>query len=261
MRHPIIFGCMAAAFAVVASGAATFADDNNNNNQNHGASTKTPIKHVVVIFQENASFDHYFGTYPLALNKPGETRFTAEEDTPQANTLLQPKDLTTMNPNYMLAKPFRLGPENAYTCSEDHGYSDEQSAANGGAMDMFQDTSHASAGCQPATQGPFNVPNPTDSGYPGTFKASPTVMAYFDGNTVAALWNYAQHFAMSDNAFSTIYGPSTNGAIALVSGQTHGAIVETTSVAHNPVPVKVTEGLFTYVKVDTDGHAVPISPV
>jgi len=230
---------MVAAFTVAAAGVGAFADDNDNN-RSHAAPTKTPIKHVVVIFQENASFDHYFGTYPQAQNKAGETKFTAEEDTPQANTLLHPKDLKDMNPNYMVAKPFRLGPGNAFTCSEDHGYSDEQSAANGGAMDMFQDTSHAGAGCQPATQGPFNVPNPTDSGYPGTFKVSPTVMAYFDGNTVTALWNYAQHFAMSDSSFGTGYGPSTNGAINLISGQTHGAIVETTSVAHNPVPVKVT---------------------
>src|SRR5262249_19196732 len=114
------------------------------------------------------------------------------------------------------------------------------SAANGGSMDMFQDTSHASVGCQPATQGPFNVPNPTVSGFPGTFKASPTVMAYFDGNTVTGLWNYAQHFALSDNSFDTGYGPSTNGAINLISGQTHGAIVETSSSSRNPTPVKVT---------------------
>jgi phospholipase C len=31
----------------------------------------TPIKHVVVIFQENVSFDHYFGTYPQAANTSG----------------------------------------------------------------------------------------------------------------------------------------------------------------------------------------------
>jgi phospholipase C len=34
--------------------------------------TKTPIKHLVVIFDENISFDHYFGTYPNALNLPGD---------------------------------------------------------------------------------------------------------------------------------------------------------------------------------------------
>ena len=48
-------------------------------------------------------------------------------------------------------------------------------------------------------------------------------MGYFDGNTVTALWNYAQHFAMSDNFFGTTFGPSTPGALNLVSGQTHGA--------------------------------------
>ena len=33
---------------------------------------RTPIQHVVVIFQENESFDHYFGTYPVASNPAGE---------------------------------------------------------------------------------------------------------------------------------------------------------------------------------------------
>ena len=48
-------------------------------------------------------------------------------------------------------------------------------------------------------------------------------MGYFDGNTVTALWNYAQHFAMSDNFFTSVFGPSTPGALNLISGQTHGA--------------------------------------
>jgi phospholipase C len=48
-------------------------------------------------------------------------------------------------------------------------------------------------------------------------------MDYYDGNTVTGLWNYAQHFAMSDNSFSTTFGPSTPGALNLVTGQTHGA--------------------------------------
>ena len=37
----------------------------------------TPIKHLVVIFDENISFDHYFGTYPFASNPPGEPQFHA----------------------------------------------------------------------------------------------------------------------------------------------------------------------------------------
>ena len=47
-------------------------------------------------------------------------------------------------------------------------------------------------------------------------------MDYYDGNTVTGLWNYAQHYAMSDNSYSTVFGPSTPGALNLVSGQTHG---------------------------------------
>ena len=125
------------------------------------APTTTPIKHLVVIFQENASFDHYFGTYPEALNPGGETKFTAAKGTPKANTLLHPKDVEDQNPNSnLVGLPFRLGPANAYTCSEDHGYSDEQSAADGGAMDMFADTSHTGLGCQ-AAAGPANSRRPS----------------------------------------------------------------------------------------------------
>ena len=34
-------------------------------------------------------------------------------------------------------------------------------------------------------------------------------MDYYDGNTVTGLWNYAQHYAMSDNSYDTTFGPST----------------------------------------------------
>jgi phospholipase C len=49
--------------------------------------TATPIKHLVVIFQENVSFDHYFGTYPNAQNPSGEPPFFANPDTPSVNGL------------------------------------------------------------------------------------------------------------------------------------------------------------------------------
>ena len=49
-------------------------------------------------------------------------------------------------------------------------------------------------------------------------------MGYYDGNTVTALWNYAQNFAMNDNSYGTTFGPSTPGALNLVSGQTNGVI-------------------------------------
>src|SRR3954447_14901703 len=73
--------------------------------------TTTPIKHLVVVFQENASFDHYFGTYPQAANPPGDPPFTARPDTPTVNNLLPStlngnRDLLATNPNS--AKPFRF---------------------------------------------------------------------------------------------------------------------------------------------------------
>ena len=65
-----------------------------------------------------------------------------------------------------------------------------------------------------------------DSPSQGSGAAATTglTMAYYDGNTVTALWNYAQHYAMSDRFFGTTFGPSTLGALNLVSGQTNGVV-------------------------------------
>ena len=87
--------------------------------------TVTPIQHVVVLFQENVSFDHYFGTYPNAANNGGETTyagvpapaFTAKTNTPSVNGLTPA--LLQHNPNKdtsgNVANPFRLVPSEAYT--------------------------------------------------------------------------------------------------------------------------------------------------
>jgi hypothetical protein len=61
--------------------------------------TATPIKHVVVIFGENRSFDHYFGTYPNAQNPEGEPTFTAAASTPTQINNLNQKPLLTSNPS------------------------------------------------------------------------------------------------------------------------------------------------------------------
>src|SRR5580658_2547681 len=49
------------------------------------AGAASPIQHLVVIFQENISFDHYFGTYPFATNPEGEPAFYAYQNTPSVN--------------------------------------------------------------------------------------------------------------------------------------------------------------------------------
>jgi phospholipase C len=48
-------------------------------------------------------------------------------------------------------------------------------------------------------------------------------MDYYDGNTVTGLWNYAQNYAMSDNNYDTNFGPSTPGALNLISGNDGGS--------------------------------------
>ncbi|HUK35877.1 MAG TPA: alkaline phosphatase family protein [Vicinamibacterales bacterium] len=179
-----------------------------------GSSTATPITHLVVIFDENISFDHYFGTYPHAANAPGEPEFHAAPGTPQVNGLTT--DLLTKNPNFtnpengeVASNPFRLSRSQAATSSQSHDYAIEQMAYHGGAADLFP--RHTGRGMFGGT---------------GAFFTPAQVMGYYDGNTVTALWNYAQRFAMSDNAYSDQYGPSTPGAINLISGQTNGVTVK-----------------------------------
>jgi phospholipase C len=163
-------------------------------NKKDSTRTATPIKHVVVLFDENVSFDHYFGTYPYAANLPGEPKFVAKKNTPRVNGLT--KELLTHNPNQY--NPQRLDRSQAMTDDMDHEYTAEQQAFDGGKMDKFVE-------------------------YTSGGKDKSLVMDYYDGNTVTALWNYAQHFAMNDNSFGTCFGPSTVGALNLISGQTHGA--------------------------------------
>ncbi|GMA62638.1 hypothetical protein NZD89_22860 [Alicyclobacillus fastidiosus] len=93
----------------------------------------TPIQHVVVIFDENESFDHYFGTYPVAKNPTGEPPFYAAPGTPSVNGLTAA--LLTNNPNE--ANPQRLDRSQAVTPDFDHGYTSEQKSFDGGLMDKF----------------------------------------------------------------------------------------------------------------------------
>src|SRR3984893_6488849 len=89
------FGLAAAAVLLPTLGTTAVADRDEGSPD--GPRTSTPVKHVVVIFQENVSFDHYFGTYPKAQNPPGEPRFVVAENTPTINGL--DAALLTANPN------------------------------------------------------------------------------------------------------------------------------------------------------------------
>ena len=178
----------------------------------HGLHTETPIKHLVVIFNENRSFDHYFATYPNAANPSGSIPFVAKPHTPKVNNLAN-ANLLVNNPNSTNAAngtgatdPFRLDRTQANTKSQNHSYTPEQQAVDNGKDDLF----------------PKYTGRGTAGGV-GAFGTNGQVMGYFDGNTITAFWNYAQHFAMSDNAWTDTFGPSTPGALEVVSGQTNGA--------------------------------------
>jgi phospholipase C len=234
MRLPTALGFVSALALAVATANAV-ADDQHGRDFDdvHHVRTATPIKHVVVIFQENVAFDHYFGTYPNALNLPGETPFVPSSRTPKRiNTLATPLDVNhnfaplagvdllhnnpNSNPNVPAApnnsktngtgasNPFRLAPSQALTADQGHNESPEESAYNNGRMDGF-----------PAFVGTAGPP-------PSGIGSKALVMGYYDGNTVTALWNYAQHFALNDNNYTTQFGPSTPGALNLISGQTNG---------------------------------------
>src|SRR6202161_3331121 len=200
--------------------------------------TKTPIKHLVVVFNENRSFDHYFGTYPNALNPEGEPLFEPAKNTQRdINNLLSSPALLDNNPNanpnvvpsngatvtqpsngLNAANPFRIDRTQADTAGQNHSYGPEQKAYDAGKNDLF----------------PLDVGNGTTGGA-GAFGTKGQVMGFFDGNTVTAYWNYAQNYAMSDNAWGDAFGPSTPGLLEMFAGQTNG-IVANVGTSGNELP-------------------------
>ncbi|ALL69474.1 Acid phosphatase (plasmid) [Paraburkholderia caribensis MBA4] len=218
--------------------------------------TATPIKHLVVIFGENVSFDHYFATYPSAKNVAGEPAFTAASGTQTDIATLAAAGLTAAaNPNAQAtspnivaatvngqttapptlgaalttttAQPFRLDRSQANTKSQNHSYGPEQLADDNLKMDAFPLFTSASS---------------IVAGSTGQFGSSAQVLGYFDGNTVTAYWNLAQNFAMNDNAWTDTFGPSTPGAIEVISGQNQGVTLTpnpknpTVTTSSNAIP-------------------------
>jgi phospholipase C len=215
MRLPKALGLISA-LALMVGGASALAADHDHDGDD--IRTATPIKHLVVIFDENRSFDHYFGTYPNALNPEGEPVFEPAKNTPRdINNLLSNPSLLTTNPNLNVANgagasnPFRLDRTQADTADQSHNYTKEQEAYDSAKNDLF-----------PLDVGKGGFANSSVSGA-GAFFTTGQVMGYFDGNTVTALWNYAQNFAMSDNAYTDSFGPSTPGLLNMWAGQTNGA--------------------------------------
>jgi phospholipase C len=220
------------------------------NAQTPGVPT-TSLQHIIVIFGENESFDHYFGTYPKATNPPGQPRFVALPGTPAASNYQTNPSLLTANPNLNsangsgAANPFRLNRTQALTPSQGHSYMPEQASFDLGLMDLF-----------PSKTGAAGSSSNMTVLTPAVVTTKGIVMGYYDGNTVTGLWNYAQNFALSDNSYNSNFGPSTPGAINLISGQTNG--INQATALHAPSSNEVADGQGGFTMI---GDAEPLGDV
>ncbi len=189
--------------------------------------TRTPIKHVILLLQENVAFDSMFGTYPIAQNLPGENPFF-----PLPGTQI-PDNLLTIDPltggNYLTTNrnvgqngqgkvnPQRFAPNQELTSFESNGYTRLQIDVHNGLMDRYV--------LNQTTPKPITFATDPTRTFDATYGQGANIaMNYWDGNSFTGLWNYAQHYAMNDQCFTTGYGESEVAALNWGSGNT-GAIV------------------------------------
>jgi phospholipase C len=154
------------------------------------AALRSRVKHVFVIYQENHSFDNYFGTFPGADNLA-----TAEA---QAHGFRQYDSIGAS-----WVTPFRIADPD--TESPAQGRVVIYDKMNGGAMDRFV-----------ATQESLSLKK---FGSAGARDVGLTTMAHYDCDTIPFLWKYARTFALYDHIFSAFAGPSTPSAVSLIAGQ------------------------------------------
>jgi len=150
------------------------------------------IKHVFVIYQENRSFDSYFGTFPGAENLASPTA--------QLHGFRQYDPLGNQ-----WVTPFRLSV--ADTADADHSRLALITKANGGNMDLFVSTEEFAL----LAKGWSNI----DAQRVGLL-----TMGFEDCDTIPYLWKYAKNFTLFDRFFQAMYGPSTPGNIDLIAAQT-----------------------------------------
>jgi phospholipase C len=184
------------------------------------------VKYVFVIYQENRSFDSYFGTFPGA-----EGLFSH----PAAQTPGFVQELINTDGSVTTISPFRIGPNdncpdstvngtattNCYAAdTDDIDHSHPRTVAKmhvqGGAaqMDQFAVTEELKY-------------SPTGNPSIKAKQFGELAMAYEDCDTVPLLWRYADRFVLFDHIFETMTGPSTPGNLAIIgaqSGQTQWAL-------------------------------------
>jgi phospholipase C len=150
------------------------------------------IQHVVMIMQENRSFDSYFGTYPGARGIPAG--------------VCVPDPL-----NGGCSKPFH--DSNDRDAAGPHGSDAAIADINGGRMNGFVEQQEKARGCTSGT-------DPNCSTCPPSQKATSCtdVMGYHDAREIPNYWNYAQAFALQDNMFESAASWSLPEHLYMVSG-------------------------------------------
>ncbi len=188
---------------------------------------KKNIKYVFVLFQENRAFDFYFGTYPGAnglFSKPASQ--TPGFVQPIVNTdgtvgtispFLIPATVTDVN-----GKTVQIYP--ADTASVDHSHAGMDNDLDVNAENIPQNDRYALNAEGLTTKNGTIVSLST--GLPATTnptliqkQTAEVVMGHVDCNAAPVLWNYADRFALFDNFFDTVIGPSTPNALGMFSGQ------------------------------------------
>jgi phospholipase C len=180
------------------------------------------VKYLFVFYQENRSFDSYFGTFPGA-----EGLFSH----PAAQTPGFTQNLVDTNGNTVSISPFRIGP---YDTCPDSTVNKVLSPATCYAADT-DDVDHSHPRIVAKMDIQDNVPlmdqfasteelkywNPSATATP-SLKAKQMgelTMAYEDCDTVPLLWRYADEFVLFDNIFQAMTGPSTPGNLAIIGAQ------------------------------------------
>jgi phospholipase C len=148
------------------------------------------IRHVVVIQQENRSFDSYFGTFPGADGIPMEHG----KPTP---CVPDPASGKCVSPYVDHADVNGGGPHNAKNAVAD---------VNGGKMDGF--VAQAQAGRKGCL-------DPTDPAC--TNSANPDVMGYHSQGDIPNYWTYARDFVLQDHMFEPVASWSLPAHLFLVS--------------------------------------------
>jgi len=180
------------------------------------AMVRGKIKYVFVIFNENESFDHEYGTFPGVNGLYSD----GQNPRPPADTPGFAQTYSDVNGNSVTVQPFLIGPAQnaAFMDSVDHSHGglatklDVDPATIVARMDKFSYREYARyAGTQAN-------PGPAAAQAEGAQFAR-LVMSHVDCETIPFFWQYANRFTIFDNIFATEDTPSTPNAIAMIAGQ------------------------------------------